>query len=72
MEQFLRRNCLKITEIKEHEGENTDQAVLNVINGIILKDAQVQLSMSSIKRSHRVGPQLGKNYRDIKAIVIDT
>lgn len=65
MEQYSRRNCLKITGIKEHEGENTDQAVLNVINDIIFKDAQVQLSMSSIERSHRVGPQRGKNHRDI-------
>lgn len=66
----------KITGIQEHEGENTDKAVLNVINGIILKYAQVQLSMSNIERSHRVGLQRGKtigiSLLNSKAIAIDT
>lgn len=59
MTQYSRRNCLKSVGIQEH-GENTDKAVLNVKNGIILKEAQFYLIISSIERSHRVGPQRGE------------
>ena len=38
MEQYSRRNCLKITGIPEEKNENTDKLVLKVINNLILNE----------------------------------
>ena len=38
MEQYSRRNCLKIAGIPEEKDENTDTLVLNVIINLILKE----------------------------------
>ena len=55
MEQYSRRNCLKITGIPEEKDENTDTLVLNVINNLILKENTEKMSINEISRSHRVG-----------------
>ncbi|XP_062608448.1 uncharacterized protein LOC134270265 [Saccostrea cucullata] len=55
MEQYSRRNCLKITGIPEEKGENTDKLVLNVVNSLILKDNTEKITVKDISRSHRVG-----------------
>jgi len=49
-EQYSRRNCLRVTGIKENPGESTDEIILNMARAI---DADV--SLADIDRSHRVG-----------------
>ncbi|KAK3922128.1 Protein unc-13-like protein C [Frankliniella fusca] len=51
-EQYSRRNNLRIFGIPESENENTDQLVVDVA-----KKMGVQLSDSTIDRSHRIGKQ---------------
>lgn len=54
-EQYSRRNCLRISGVQEAETENTDDIVLNLARSI-----DVELSISDIDRSHRLGkPGLG-------------
>lgn len=55
MEQYPRRNCLKITGVHEEKNENTDTLVLNVINNLVLKENTEKISVKDISRSHRVG-----------------
>ena len=55
MEQYSRRNCLKITGIPEEKNENTDKLVLNVINNLILNENNDKITTKDISRSHRVG-----------------
>ncbi|XP_052704543.1 uncharacterized protein LOC128180457 [Crassostrea angulata] len=66
MEQYSRRNCLKISGIPEEKNENTDTLVLNVFNNIMFKQKQDKIALESISRSHRVGrPASGRGPRDI-------
>lgn len=55
MEQYSRRNCLKITGIPEEKNENTDTLALNVFNNLVLKENTKKISVKDISRSHRVG-----------------
>lgn len=50
LEQYSRRACLRISGIKEEEGENTDDIVLNLATRV---SADVRLE--DLDRSHRVG-----------------
>ena len=50
-EQYSRRNCLLIHGIEETDKEKTDQLVLDVIN----KDMDIDLPISAIERTHRIG-----------------
>ena len=38
MEQYTRRNCLKIIGVPEERNDNTDVLVMNVINNLVLKE----------------------------------
>lgn len=50
LEQYSRRNCVRIFGIKEKSGENTDEIVCNVAQKI-----GITFDVSDIDRSHRVG-----------------
>ena len=51
LEQYSRRNSIRITGIAESAKLNTDEVVID-----IAKRANIQLDMNDIDRSHRVGP----------------
>ena len=51
-EQYSRRNCIRISGMAEKMNEDTDQLVLSMA-----EDLNVQLALSDIDRSHRVGKQ---------------
>lgn len=56
LEQYSRRNCLRISGVPEADGENTDTIVLNTANKL-----NVNISPADIDRSHRIGrPAPGK------------
>ena len=55
MEQYTRRNCLKITGVPEERNDNTDVLVMNVINNLVLKENEEKIGIKDISRSHRVG-----------------
>lgn len=50
LEQYQRRQCLRIFGVKEEAGEDTDQKAIEVA-----KKIGVDLSVTDIDRSHRVG-----------------
>jgi exosome complex exonuclease DIS3/RRP44 len=50
LEQYSRRSCLRISNVPEREGENTENLVLAVA-----EIAGVSLPPEAIERSHRVG-----------------
>ena len=52
LEQYSRRNCLRIFGVPQRPDEKTDEAVLDVARRI-----GVQLGIPDIDRSHRVGKQ---------------
>lgn len=57
LEQYQRRNSLRIFGVKESTGENTDVLALSVFNSI-----GVDVNLNDLDRSHRVGPRTeGKN-----------
>ena len=49
-EQYSRRNCLRISGVKEHPFESTDDIVLKMA-----ADIESEVQLSDIDRSHRVG-----------------
>lgn len=51
LEQYQRRNNIRIFGIQEKKGEDTDKLVLRVVN----EQLGVELPLQSIDRSHRVG-----------------
>lgn len=56
LEQYSRRNCVRIGNVKEQEGESTDNIVLD-----ICKTSGATINANDIDRSHRVGkPKAGK------------
>ena len=59
-EQYSRRNCLRISGVKEHEGEETDKIVIDLCNSI-----GVRLSEADIDRSHLIGRQIGSKPRQL-------
>lgn len=50
MEQYSRRNCLKISGIPESEGEDTDTLLLSLLN----EKLHLNTSINDMSRSHRV------------------
>ena len=52
-EQRNRNYCLLLHGIKEEDNENTDDAVINTLNGKLKLDIPIK----HIQRSHRVGPR---------------
>lgn len=59
LEQYSRRNCIRVSGIPERNNENTDDIVLK-----LAEELDVNLSIAEIDRSHRVGRVTKKN-RDI-------
>ena len=59
-EQYSRRNSLRIAGIPESLGEDTDEQVLD-----LARDIDVDISISDIDRSHRVGKPRTDKPRDI-------
>ena len=55
MEQYTRRNCLKITGVPEEPNDNTNVLVMTVINNLVLKENEEKITIKDISRSHRVG-----------------
>ena len=49
-EQYSRRNCLLIHDVKENEKENTDEVVIEFFE----KEMKEKLSANDIDRSHRL------------------
>ena len=60
LEQYSRRTCIRIGNIREHDGESTDSIVLNVS-----KESGADISASDIDRSHRVGKHKPGKHREI-------
>lgn len=50
LEQYSRRSCLRISGIKEEEGENTDEIVLDLARRV-----SADIRPEDVDRSHRVG-----------------
>lgn len=65
LEQYSRRNCIKITGVAEGKEENTDEVALNVINKLILGPDKTSISLDKVERSHRVGKPRDDRPRDI-------
>ena len=61
LEQYQRRQSIRIFDVKEEENENTEYLVMDVANKI-----GVQLVLQKIDKSHRVGSK-GKKPRAIIA-----
>ena len=51
IEQYSRRSCLILTDIKERKGENTDNLVLNALNNHL----GIKQDLYEIDKSHRLG-----------------
>ena len=64
-EQYSRRNCLLLHGIEETDKEDTDQLVLDVIN----KDMEIDLPISAIERTHRIGNPKQKRKKSRPIIV---
>lgn len=61
LEQYTRRQNLRISGIPENAGENTDDLVLDFFT----KTMKVEVDMNEIDRSHRVGRPGSKFTRDL-------
>ena len=60
-EQYSRRNCLLIHDVKENEKENTDEVVIEFFE----KEMKEKLSANDIDRSHRLEKKNGSRPRPI-------
>jgi hypothetical protein len=65
LEQYSRRNCVRIGPIPESEGENTDDIVRKVA-----QSAGVHLPEDAIDRSHRVGKKPGAGQTYTRSIIV--
>ena len=61
LEQYTRRNSIRISGIPETDSENTDEIVFKIADKL-----NVHIGSSDIDRSHRIGnPKTGGRHRDI-------
>ena len=61
LEQYTRRNSVRISGVPETEGENTDEIVSKIADAL-----HTHIGPSDIDRSHRIGkPKTGGRQRDI-------
>ena len=51
LEQYSRRNCLRIHGVPEIQGENTDNEAVNIFKNKL----QVNIKSEHLDRSHRLG-----------------
>ena len=63
-EQYIRRNCLRVSGLKEEENENTDGLILKIASAV-----GSDIVLSDIDRSHRVGNPKGARGRPRDIIV---
>ena len=61
LEQYSRRNCLRITGIPEKQNEDTNNIILRMAD----EKLQTPLSVQDIDRSHRIGNPNTKGHRPI-------
>ncbi|KAB0802302.1 hypothetical protein PPYR_04488 [Photinus pyralis] len=61
LEQYVRRNNLRIFGVKEAVGEDTDQIVIALIKNKL----NIDISLNDLERSHRVGPKVSQFARPI-------
>lgn len=61
LEQYSRRNNLRVYGIDETDGENTDEVLLHFFNNKL----KVPLTLREIDRSHRTGKTIGDKPRSI-------
>ena len=59
-EQYSRRNCIRVSGVRETVNENTDEIVLDMSRALSL-----ELNISEIDRSHRIGRRTESKPRDI-------
>ena len=59
-EQYSRRNCLRVSGVRENSNENTDELILERTRSM-----NIDLSLQEIDRSHRVGKPNAAKPRDI-------
>lgn len=62
LEQYSRRNCIRISGVPEFASENTDEIILD-----IAKEMSADVSLADIDRSHRIGRSAGGRPRHILA-----
>lgn len=60
LEQYSRRNSIRIFGVHESAGENTDELAVNVF-----RDMGVNVDLREIDRTHRVGPRTTAKVRPI-------
>ena len=53
MEQYSRRSSVRVTGIKEHDGEDLGRVVTNLKDDMNVQD----MNISNINRMHRCGPE---------------
>ena len=53
MEQYSRQSSVRVTGIKEHDGEDLDQIITNLIDNMNVQD----VTINNINRMHRVRPR---------------
>ena len=63
-EQYSRRNCLRVSGLKEEENENTDDLILKIASAV-----GSDIVLADIDRSHRVGNPKGARRRPRDTIV---
>lgn len=61
LEQYSRRNCLRVTGIPENQNEDTDNIILRLAE----EKLHTPLSLQDIDRSHRIGNPNAKGHRPI-------
>lgn len=61
LEQYSRRNCLRISGIEENANEDTDAVIMDLARAKL----DTKLSLSDIDRSHRIGPPSPNKKRSI-------
>ena len=64
LEQYTRRNSIRINRVPEFKGENTDDIIKSVA-----KTIDVELTDDMVDRSHRVDPKSTTDHRN-RAIVV--
>ena len=67
MEQYSRRSSVRVTGIKEHDCEDLDQIVTNLLDDMNVHDVNI----NNINHTHRVGPRNSLRNKDhVRKIII--
>lgn len=63
-EQYSRRTCIRVKGLKENEGENTDELIVD-----LAKSMEIDIKSSDIDRSHRIG-KTDVNQKQDRSIIV--